>query len=129
MIPTQRSNLLAPPDTAAILASFRAGTFGEAQLATLLAGYASVQEIARNEWQPASTAPTDRVIDAVVKFKDATAGAPAYVSWFHDAWRELGRDITEPLDLLCWRERTDFPQFLRFLPSHPLSAQPLPDAP
>lgn len=46
MIPAQRSNLLAPPDTAAILASFRAGTFGEAQLATLLANYEAVQKIA-----------------------------------------------------------------------------------
>lgn len=62
------------------------------------------------EWQPMDSAPKDgTVIEACCRYRTATAGAPAFVAFMQGEWRELGRDLMEPMVCWAWRPRTSWP--------------------
>lgn len=56
-------------------------------------------------WQPMDSAPRDQVIIAMARYRDATAGAPAFVHFMDGEWRQLGRARMEPMVCWAWKPR------------------------
>lgn len=57
------------------------------------------------EWRPMSEAPKDRIIIAMARYVDASAGSPTLVGWDGDQWCEFTRHAPSPVVYWGWKDR------------------------